>query len=88
MNPSAKRGNNPERWERLLADLDDKLQLGLLEHLKRVTSYHFEEDILYIEPADPKDQDYLLRDPVLHQLKLLAETSIQVDNVKIKKLGQ
>ena len=87
MNPSAKRGNNPERWDRLLADLDDKLQLGLLEHLKRVTSYHFEEDILYIEAADLKDQEYLLREGVITQLKLLAEASIRTDNVKIKKIA-
>ena len=84
MNPSAKRGNNPERWERLLSDLDEKLQLGLLEHLKRVNSYHFEEDILYIEPADAKDQEYLTKDAVLTQLKLLADC-INVDNVKVKK---
>ena len=38
MNPSAKRGNNPERWDCLLADLDDKLQLGLLEHLDDIRS--------------------------------------------------
>jgi hypothetical protein len=86
MSPSAKRGNNPERWELLLTDLDEKLQLGLLEHLKRINSYHFEEDVLYIEAADLKDQEYLLRDPVLHQLKLLAESCIKVDNVKIKKI--
>ena len=86
MNPSAKRGNNPERWDLLLATLDEKLQLGLLEHIKRITSYHFEEDILYIEAGDAKDQEYLVRDPVLQQLKLLAEDCIKVDNVKIKKI--
>ncbi|NDC37529.1 MAG: hypothetical protein EBZ48_05705 [Proteobacteria bacterium] len=87
MNSSSKRGNDPERWEALLAALDDKLQLGLLEHLKRVNSYHFEENILYVECADVKDHTYLTKDPVLQQLKLLAEDSIKVESVKIKKLG-
>jgi hypothetical protein len=87
MNASSKRGNDPERWESLLATLDEKLQLGLLEHLKRVISYHFEENILYIECGDLKDQGYLTKDPVLQQLKLLAEDSIKVESVKIKKIG-
>lgn len=86
MNASSKRGNDPERWESLLAALDEKLQLGLLEHLKRVTSYHFEENILYIECGDLKDQSYLSKDPVLQQLKLLAEDSIKIESVKIRKI--
>jgi hypothetical protein len=86
MNASSKRGNDPERWEALLTALDDKLQLGLLEHLKRVNSYHFEESILYVECADVKDHAYLSKDAVLQQLRLLAEDSIKIEAVKIKKL--
>ena len=85
MHPSSKRGNNPERWEVLLADLDEKLQLGLLDRLRRVASYHFEEDILYIEPGDTKDLDYLSKEPFLQQFKLLAEDSIKVTAVRVKK---
>ena len=84
MNQSAKRGNDPDRWEKLLVALDEKLQLGLLDRLKRVTSYHFENDILYIEPGDRPDQEYLTKEAFFQQLKLLAEDAIKVDNVKIK----
>ena len=56
---SSTKGNNPERWEKLLDELDEKLQLGLLEHLKRVTSYHFEEDILYLQAGSDADYEYL-----------------------------
>ena len=86
MNPSAKRGNNPDRWDLLLAALDEKLQLGLLDRLKRINSYHFEAEVLYIEPGDAKDQEYLMRESAVQQLKLLAEDSIKVENVKIKKI--
>ena len=32
MDDSKVRGNNPELWGKLLSELDDKLQLGLLEN--------------------------------------------------------
>ncbi len=84
MNASSKRGNNPETWDKILMLLDEKLQLGLLEHLKRVSSYHFEDNTLFIEPGDSKDCEYLKREPVLHQLKILAEDVSGVRTVKIK----
>lgn len=86
MSSSAQRGNDPERWEKLLTVLDEKLQLGLLDRLKRITSYHFEDDVLYIESGDKPDQEYLTKDSCYQQLKLMAEDVIQVDNVKIKKI--
>jgi hypothetical protein len=85
MSPSTKKGNNPEKWEKFLSDLDEKLQLGLLDFLKRVASYHFEEDVLYIEPGSDEDNEYLSRHAVFNQLELLAQDSIQVDKVKLKK---
>lgn len=87
MNPSASKGNNPELWDKLLATLDDKLQLGLLDHLTRVKAYHFEEDILYIEPGSEADQEYLSRDSTFQQLQVFAQSSLRVDRVKIKKLS-
>lgn len=86
MNVSSKKGNFPEKWEKLLEVLDDKLQLGLLEHLRRVTAYHIEEDVLYIEPGSPADEEYLKRDSTFQQLEVLAADAIQVDKVKLKKL--
>ena len=84
MTSSKDRGNNPELWQRLLDTLDDKLQLGLLDHLKRVASYHFEEDILYIEPGNPEDAQYLNRPGVFQQLQIYAKHSIKAERVKIK----
>lgn len=85
MVPSASKGNNPERWERLLEALDEKLQLGLLDHLKRITSYHIEEEVLYLVPGTEKDFEYLNRSAVLQHLELLAQDAIKIEKVKIKK---
>lgn len=84
MASSTSKGNNPERWQRLLDALDEKLQLGLLNYLQRISSYHFEGDDLYIEPGSPEDADYLRRDSVLHHLQLLSQDAVKVERVKIK----
>lgn len=86
MNITSSKGNNPERWEKLLTGLDEKLQLGLLDKLRRITAYHFEEDTLFIEPGSDEDGDYLKKDSVLQQLELLAQDIINIEKVKIKKL--
>lgn len=84
MNASAIRGNNQELWEKFLALLDDKLQLGLLEHLRRVSGYHFEDDVLFIQPGNPEDMKYLSKDSVFQQLQILAQDSLGVDKVKLR----
>jgi len=78
------KGNEPERWEKLLAVLDEKLQLGLLDYLRRVAAYHFEEDILYIEPGSKSDEEYFKREAAFQQLNLLAQDAVKVDKVKIR----
>ena len=78
------RGNSPEAWNRLLSDLDEKLQLGLLDRLKRVASYHVEDETLFIEPGSPDDAQYLTKDTVFQQLELLAQETVKVERVKIK----
>ncbi len=85
MNASSSKGNNPELWEKLLNELDEKLQLGMLDYLKRIASYHFEDDILYLEPGSAEDEKYLSRDSVIQQLQLQAQVACRVDRVKIKK---
>lgn len=84
MSSSTNKGNNPERWQKFLDTLDEKLQLGLLNYLQRISSYHFEGDDLYIEPGSAEDTEYLRRDSVLQHLQLLAQDAITVDRVKIK----
>ena len=86
MNSTAGKGNNPTLWDKLLNDLDEKLQLGLLDKLKRIAAYHFESDILFIQPGSQEDEDYLKKESVLQQLELLAQDSVKIDKVKIKKL--
>ena len=85
MGSSSEKGNNAELWNKLLTELDEKLQLGLLDHLKRITSYHFEDDVLYVEPGTPEDEKYLTKDSALQQLQLLAQVVCKVERVKIKK---
>ena len=41
-------GNDQPRWQILLNELDKKFQLGLLEKLRAVKSYHFETNTLLI----------------------------------------
>jgi hypothetical protein len=77
------RGNRPELWEKLLTELDEKLQLGLLDRLKRVAAYHFETEILFIDPASPDDLAYLNRGATLQQLELFAQEAAQVREVRI-----
>lgn len=81
---SIQKGNNPESWEKLLTELDDKLQFGLLEPLRRVSSYHFEDDTLFIDPGTPEDLKYLSKSTVVQQLQVFVQGSIGIDKVKIK----
>jgi hypothetical protein len=81
MHPSCKKGNNPEAWNKLLELLDDKLQLGLLDHLKRVASYHIEDKTLTIQPETQKDHDYLNKNSVAQQLVVFAGEACKCDKV-------
>ena len=84
MSVSASKGNDPKRWEALLVLLDERLQLGLLGYVSRVSSYHFEGEVLFLEPNSPADAAYLKRDAVLRQLELFAQEATKVEHVKIK----
>lgn len=63
-------------WQSLLAALDEKLQLGLLNHLKRCDSYDIDHDTLFITPANEADEEYLQREETVQHLLLIAEDSI------------
>ena len=82
---SKQKGNNSELWDKLLAHLDDKLQLGLLDHLRRCQSYHFENDSLFIVAADENDFDYLNKDTAQTQLQLLAQDAVGISKLVIQK---
>ena len=84
MHNSSSRGNNPELWSRLLEVLDDKLQLGLLDHLKRVLSYHFEVDQLIVCVNEGSDAQYLTKSAVFQQLTLFAQDATGVKEVVVK----
>lgn len=86
MNASATKGNRPESWQKLLDELDEKLQLGLLDRLRRVSSYHFEEKLLLIEPGNKEDEKYLSKDAVLQQLQVFASGTLNVEKVQIRPI--
>lgn len=88
MTDSKIRGNCPELWEKLLFELDEKLQLGLLDRLRRVGAYHFETDILFIDPATAEDEAYLTKGPTLQQLELLAQDATRIREVRICSQGK
>ena len=88
MTDSKARGNCPELWNKLLADLDEKLQLGLLNRLRRVAAYHFETDILFIDPASAEDADYLVKGPTLQQLNIFAQDATCVREVRLCNEGK
>jgi hypothetical protein len=82
---SGAKGNNPESWGKLLDLVDEKLQLGLLDKLRRVTSYHIEDRILFIEAGSPEDHKYLTKAGNVQQLALLAQDAIDVKEVVIRE---
>ena len=81
---AASKGNNPELWSKLVEELDEKLQLGLLDHLQRAASYHFEDETLFLEPGSIEDHEYLSREPVFQQLVLYVQTATKFEKVKLK----
>jgi hypothetical protein len=85
MSNGSTKGNNPELWSKLLADLDEKLQLGLLDKLRRIQGYHFEGDTLFLEAASEDDEAYLSKSATLQHLELLAQDATGVREVRIKK---
>ena len=87
MSDGAAKGNNPTLWEKFLADVDEKLQLGLLDRLRRVKAYHFESDTLFLEAGTPDDDAYLRKGATFTQLELLAQDSTKVRVVKIRELA-
>lgn len=72
---------------KLLDALDEKLQLGLLDHLRRVTSYHFEGGTLTIEPGEGNDYSYLSKPAVQQQLELFAQDTTAIEKLVLKKAG-
>lgn len=81
---SCSKGNSPEAWDRLLSVLDEKLQLGLLDRLKRVRSYHLEGKELFIECAIAEDYTYLTKPAVAQQLTLFVTDAFDVDSLKVQ----
>jgi hypothetical protein len=84
MDISASRGNNPELWQKILMYLDDRLQLGLLDRLRRVSSYELSEPLLSIIPGSSEDERYLKKDAVLQQLRVLAADALGVTELSIQ----
>lgn len=84
MTNTSSKGNDPERWEKLLEGLDEKLQLGLLGKLNKVAAYHFEESVLFVQPGSKEDEEYLRKDAVFQQFQLLAQDLIKIEKVAIR----
>lgn len=84
MSDGEAKGNNPTLWEKFLADLDEKLQLGLLDRLRRTKAYHFESDTLFLEAGSPEDEAYLKKPATFTQLELLAQDSTKVREVRLR----
>jgi hypothetical protein len=78
------KGNNPTLWNSLLEELDEKLQLGLLDKLRRIQGYHFEGETLILEAGTDDDESYLKRSSTLQQLLLYAQDATGVKDVKVK----
>ena len=79
-------GNSPHQWTKLLELLDEKLQLGLLDKLRRVNAYHFESSVLIIEPGTPEDETYLRKPATNQQLIVFAQDATGVTEVQIRAL--
>jgi hypothetical protein len=77
-------GNDPELWNKLLELLDEKLQLALLDRLRRTHAYQFESETLILEAGTEDDETYLRKPSTLQQLALFAEDATGVTEVKVK----
>jgi hypothetical protein len=86
MESSALKGNNPEAWKKLLDHLDERLQLGLLDKLRKIHSYHIEDETLFLEISTDADVAYLSKPHNFQQLLLLAQDALNIKNVKITLL--
>jgi hypothetical protein len=84
MSDTQTKGNDPQRWERLLEFLDDKLQFGVLDNLRKVSTYHFEDKVLYLEVENPEVERYFSKEPFLQQLTILCQV-VDVESVKLRK---
>ncbi len=78
------KGNDSERWNKLLQVLDDKLQFGLLENLRSSVGYQFDGNTLTVECDEASVREYLTRSSVLHQLELLAQDAIKVEKIIVR----
>lgn len=83
MHLSSKKGNNPEVWQKLLELLDERLQLGLMNYLERVASYHLEGGTLTLQAGNKLDLEYLSKDVIQQQLKILAQEICTIENIKV-----
>ena len=84
MSDGAVKGNNPDLWQKLLAELDEKLQLGLLDRMKRVRAYHFESDTLFIELGNEEDEKYFKNGGSFQHLELIAQDATRVREVRLR----
>ena len=84
MSSGAAKGNNPILWDKLLTELDEKLQLGLLDRVRRVKAYHFESDTLFIEFASAEDESYFKKGGALQHLELIAQDATGVRELRIR----
>ena len=84
MTSGSAKGNNPVLWEKLVNELDEKLQLGLLDRVRRVKAYHFESDILFIEFANEDDEGYFKKGGSLQHLELIAQDATGVRELRIR----
>jgi hypothetical protein len=85
-NSDSKRNNTNVpliEWDKLLTILDDRLQLGLLDRLKRVKEYHVEGNTLVILPGNQEDATYLAKDTVKQQLSLFVEDAFSKSGCRI-----
>lgn len=86
MNEDNSTNKESQLWQALLHALDEKLQLGLLDHLKRSDSYAIEGDTLLITPANEKDEQYLRKEETINHLLLIAEDAIGIKAVTIRPI--
>jgi hypothetical protein len=77
-------GNNPQLWSKFLDTLDERLQFGLLSHLKGCSSYHFEEATLFIEFEQQQEIDYFNKAATNQQLQILAKDILSIEKVIVR----
>lgn len=85
--------NIEEVWSQVLRKVDDLLQFGLLDMLKKIQIDSFEEGVLALKTESQAAYDYFQNKAVLNHLLIISseifhEYGLELKEITISKINQ